>query len=188
MDMNTAFPNKMKELILYVSEKLSDDKKFCSTKLNKVLFFTDFLRYRIVKKTITGKEYWKLPFGPAPKCFVPLREEMINEGSLEIILRDYWGKSQKVPVAKRKPNLAVFTADEISLVDFVIEQLRPLDANECSLHSHKYLELFWDLAEYKESIPHGLALVAYPEDDSVEQMEYCEEMQRRAEKWLKATA
>lgn len=181
-------PSKMRELILYVSEKLADDDKFGSTKLNKVLFFADFLQYGMTKKTITGKDYWKLDKGPVPKCLVPLREEMIKEGSLDIIERDYWGKPQKVPVAKCKPNLGVFTADEMSLIDYVIEQLRPCDANECSLKSHKYLELFWDLAEYKETIPHGLALVIYPDDDSTEQMEYCEEMQRRAGAWLKATA
>ena len=190
MDTKTAFPDKtkkMQELILYISEQLSDDPKFGSTKLNKILFFADFLRYTIVRQSITGQQYWKLPNGPAPKTLIPVREEMIRQGFLEIQLRDYWGLKQKVPVAKRNPDLTLFEMSEIALVDFIIERLRPLDANECSLKSHQYLELFWDLAEPQETIPYSMALVTHATDDTPEQMEYNDEMQRRAEKWLMAT-
>jgi hypothetical protein len=36
---------KMKELILYISQKCADDTKFGATKLNKILYFSDFLAY-----------------------------------------------------------------------------------------------------------------------------------------------
>ncbi|MFA7100674.1 MAG: Panacea domain-containing protein [Bacilli bacterium] len=177
---------KMRELILYISEQLSDDPKFGSTKLNKVLFFADFLHYRNKGESITGQEYWKLANGPAPRCFIPLRQEMIKEGIFDILPRDYWGEIQQVPTAKRKSNLSAFTGYEIALVDHVIEKLKPCDANECSNKSHNYLGLLWDLIELKETIPYNIALVTRADDDTKEQMDYCDEMQRRAEKWLMA--
>ncbi|HZQ34888.1 MAG TPA: hypothetical protein VFD32_03070 [Dehalococcoidia bacterium] len=45
---------KLGELILYVAEKSSDDPRFGATKLNNILFFSDFLAFGQLGRSITG--------------------------------------------------------------------------------------------------------------------------------------
>ena len=120
---------KMKELILYVSLKCANDPTFGAVKLNKILYFSDFLAYAYYGSPVTGFEYQKLPIGPAPKRLLPIREQMIKAGELgiqEVPLRS--GYTQKRTVNLRLPDLEVFSAKQIALVDAVIDALKGADA------------------------------------------------------------
>jgi hypothetical protein len=89
---------KMKELILYISQKCADDAKFGATKLNKILYFSDFLAYAYHGSPITGFEYQKLPNGPAPRRLVPVREQLMESGELgiqEVPLRGAISRSER---------------------------------------------------------------------------------------------
>ena len=66
--------DKFKELILYVCEKSATDPNFGATKLNKILFLSDFWAYAYCGRPITGVEYMKLRFGPAPEGVRPTVE------------------------------------------------------------------------------------------------------------------
>jgi len=55
---------KMAELILYVSDRCQLDPAYGSTKLNKILFYADFLYYAKHGTSITGQEYMRLDKGP----------------------------------------------------------------------------------------------------------------------------
>ena len=143
----------MKELVLYISQKCADDPSFGSTKLSKILYFSDFLAYAYYGRPITAFEYQKLPYGPAPRRLLPVCEEMIQAKELgiqEIPLRN--GYVQKRAVNLRPPNLDVFTAKQIALVDAVIEALAKADARTVSTWSH--MMLGWALAEMNETIPY----------------------------------
>ena len=74
--------DKLKQLILYVSQKYAGDSEFGSTKLNKILYFSDFLFYANTGKPITGVTYQRLPYGPAPRRMKPVSMEMINNSQL----------------------------------------------------------------------------------------------------------
>ena len=64
--MNVIYEhNKLKELILYVAGRLAGDRFGGATKLNKVLYFSDFAHVRMHGRPITGAEYQKLENGPA---------------------------------------------------------------------------------------------------------------------------
>jgi hypothetical protein len=56
---------KLRELILHVARRSEGDIAFGVTKLNKLLFFIDFLACLRFGKPITGEEYQKLDNGPA---------------------------------------------------------------------------------------------------------------------------
>jgi len=47
--------DKFRELVLYLSEKSQDDKKFGATKLNKILYFCDFGSYVKLGQPVTGR-------------------------------------------------------------------------------------------------------------------------------------
>ena len=114
---------KLKQLILYISQKCADHKGFGSTKLNKILYFADFIHYANTGTPVTGVEYQRLPWGPAPRRMKPVLDGMQESGELAMqhgrVLAGYISKK---PVNLADPQLELFSADEISIVDYVIER------------------------------------------------------------------
>jgi hypothetical protein len=161
MPINRPTPNdaKLKELILFIASRSQDDPRFGSTKLNKLLFFADFLAYAKLGRAITGHPYFRLPNGPAPQAMVPIREEMIEERSLAIQDRDHYGRNQKVPIALREPDLTKFSAQEIAVVTDVLIAYRKDNAKALSELSHRFDG--WKLAEDREVIPYEVTLVRF---------------------------
>src|SRR5688572_2425660 len=71
---------KFKELMLYFSQRgLDEGLVIGSTKLNKLLFFTDFRAYAELGKPITGARYQKLTHGPAARALLPMRDELLRD-------------------------------------------------------------------------------------------------------------
>jgi hypothetical protein len=150
---------RYRELVLYICQKCATDLKFGATKLNKILYFSDFLAYAELGEPITGFEYQRLPNGPAPRKMLPMRTDMERRHELgiqEIRLRG--GRTQQRAVNLRLPNLDVLTASQIAVVDRVIEELWDLDAEEVSELSHRMMG--WKLAELQETIPYETVFIS----------------------------
>lgn len=150
---------KFKELVLYISQWCANDPKFGATKLNKALYFSDFLAYATLGESITKVEYQKLPNGPAPRRLKPLREAMVTSGELgiqEVPLRG--GKIQIRTVNLRRPDLSVFTADEIALVDSVLTALAEANAETVSEMSHAMIG--WKVTQLGQTIPYETIFVS----------------------------
>jgi Protein of unknown function (DUF4065) len=158
---------KFKELILYICEKSVTDPKFGATKLNKILFLADFWAYAYLESPITGVEYMRLPNGPAPRPLLPVRKEMEKRGELavqEIALDPEI--TRKRPVNLRPADLSVFTAEEISLVDRVIEMCKQATATGVSMYTHNWHG--WIAAKDQETIPYETVFIS---DDPITQFE-----------------
>ena len=76
--------SRFRELILYCALKSETHRFFGATKLNKCLFYADFLAYRALGTSITGAEYLALEHGPAPRQFVAEREAMVRDNEIAI--------------------------------------------------------------------------------------------------------
>ena len=150
---------KLQELILFIALRSSNDERFGSIKLNKLLFFSDFLAYAKLGRSITGHGYQRLPNGPAPKKMLPVLRQMSENNSLCMAERDYYGRSQKIPIALREPHLDSFSAEEIAIVTDVIEGLKRKNAKGISSLSHKFPG--WKLAREGEIIPYEVALAIF---------------------------
>ncbi len=150
---------RMKELILYVASychKAGVLGNLGAVKLNKILFYSDFGAYLKLGQPITGHEYFALNFGPALKRMRPIQEEMTTSGDLRIEKADVGaGRSQHIFIPYRAPNLSMFSADEISLVDQCINRFILKSASDVSGESHELLG--WGLAELEEVIPYSSA-------------------------------
>ena len=148
---------KFKILVLYICSKC-DPKELGSTKLNKVLWYSDMISYLSFQKPITGEVYVKRQFGPVPKHILAIIDKMESEG--QIVTRDavVFGYGKKEYIALEKPDLASFTADEISMVDDLIEIIcKGHTAKEISETSHDGI---WELAEMGEEIPYHAFLAS----------------------------
>jgi hypothetical protein len=161
MANNSFNPNgdKFRELVLYLATKSECDKHFGAVKLNKQLFYCDFLAYQIYGKSITGQRYQKLDHGPAPRALLPVVRDLETEGAVVQQDRLTYGKhTQRRVVALRDADLSAFSAEEIALVDKVLDELRDFNAASVSDLSHRFLG--WKLARVGEDIPYQVALVS----------------------------
>ncbi len=150
---------KLAELILYISQKCATDQKFGATKLNKILYLSDFLSFGNWGEPITGVEYQHLRLGPAPRRLIPVRDSLQSAGKLAVQslpLRS--GKQQTRTVNLTDPNLKLFSGREIALVDSVIEDLWDLDADESSEFSHRFVG--WKMTKEGQNIPYGSIFIS----------------------------
>jgi hypothetical protein len=143
---------KLRELILYIAERSAGDAFFGAVKLNKILFYSDFWAYGHFGTSITGSVYFRLPHGPAPRRLLPVKEAMLRDGDIEEVPVQRYVYTQKRIQAKRLANLDAFTAEQIALVEEVLEALRSHTALTASELSHDFIG--WRLVEDGEEIPY----------------------------------
>jgi hypothetical protein len=155
--MSEERTTKLRELILYISDHAQRDPCYAKTKLNKILFYADFIAYRRWGRSITEQEYKKLPFGPVPRDSERTLLGMREDGDLAIRKEDHYGHPQERPVSLRNPDLRDFSAEEIALVQQVIEDVWEMTATEVSDLSHRFIG--WKAARLGEVIPYETALV-----------------------------
>ena len=166
---------RLKELILYVAMKCSGDPAFGATKLNKILWKSDFMAFAHHGTPITGVEYMKLPKGPVPRRLKPLQDELVrDERAVVAELPAQWTFTRKVTVPLTPPDLSMFTSDQIALVDDVIADYLPLTAKEVSELSHGKA---WEAAHDRETIPYETVFLAdeITHDDIVRARDLSEE-------------
>ncbi len=168
---------KLKELILYLSLLSESDEYFGATKLNKLLFFSDFLAYLNFGEAITGQEYQKLPQGPAPRRLLPIREEMLRDNDIKFASRDFYGYEQQRIIPIREPDLSIFTPQEIDLVNRVVDEFKETNGTQISEKSHLFAG--WKYAEFNEKIPYEVALVGH-RDLTPEEIEYGIQLEEKA--------
>lgn len=149
--------DKLRELVLYVCTASEGDEAFGSVKLNKLLFYSDFLTYLRYGAPITGQEYQKLKNGPAPRLMLPLLNDMKASEQLAIAERSYFGHPQKRPVALREADLSQFSAQEIATVNQVLRTFQRQNGTEISELSHNFPG--WQLADEGETIPYSSVLL-----------------------------
>ncbi|MBW3547588.1 MAG: SocA family protein [Actinobacteria bacterium] len=148
---------KFTELVLYVAERLADDRAGGATKLNKVIFFAEFTHVRRHGDAISGCEFQKLEHGPAPRQLVPVRKRLVEADEAAIRTEDFLGREQHRLVPRRPADLSVFTADERRTINDVLDQIAGLTAHKVSALSHE--EPGWRLTEMGETIPYAAALL-----------------------------
>jgi Protein of unknown function (DUF4065) len=150
---------KFSELLLYVADRCADDPGYGATKLNKLLFFCDFLAYAHLGQPISGAKYQKLRWGPAPTALLPVQQELEREGVVKIVERARIVYRQRLTLAQRPPDLSAFEPNEIELIDEVLDLFRHADAGTISDISHR-VSAGWNLVEEGEEIPYETALIS----------------------------
>ena len=150
---------KLNELILYIAEECKDSPTFGYTKLNKILFISDFYAYIVLGKSITKSTYFHLQNGPAPKEILQAQDDLIEAKRAEIEEREYFGRPQKRMIPLKGPNISIFTQKELNLVKEVIELFQGRTAYEISSWAHNSIP--WLLTEQKEEIPYFTAFTMF---------------------------
>lgn len=123
--------SRMKNLLLYLLEKMGDTFQ---TKMNKVLFYIDFLSYRERGMAISGLAYNALEFGPAPQ-----RWDRVYSAFDEIdeVPRLVQGQECLSLCAGARADTSCFSAHEMEIIDTVCDRLKEMSARAVSKMSHE---------------------------------------------------
>jgi len=113
----------------------ANDEKFGAVKLNKLLFYSDFISFVKRGRAITDQVYFALREGPAPRRLLPIRKEMENAREIEIVSVDRFGFPQHRIIAKR---LARLGPEDAAIARTVVQTLAPMSGKDVTDLSHKF--------------------------------------------------
>ena len=138
---------RLKNLLLYIIEQMGE---VFQTKMNKVLFYIDFLSYRERGMAISGLAYNALDFGP-----VPQRWDRVYSAFDEIAPQPKLVHEQESTAltASVEADMTFFSDQERKIIDTVCAKMKKMSAHDISELSHK--ELAWQRYLHQvETIPY----------------------------------
>ena len=134
-DINSGYAalsiSKIKNIFLYFIEK---ERGVFITKMNKLVFYTDFLSYRMLGKGMTGLAYKAIQHGP-----VPVRWDRIYSFYDEIhqdivVFSD--GREGTVLKSNLSPDLSDFSEEEQGILETVYLRFKNESPSQISETSH----------------------------------------------------
>ncbi len=140
---------KFTEMVVYFSEKVQPFK----TKMNKLLFYADFLMFKQSCFSISGVRYKAIDMGPVPHNFQSIFEFLANNDEIDILYtqfqQGYTGEQLKAK--KDRPfNANLFSEAELEVLEKVLAVFGPASTNDIIELSH--LEEAWKKNEKDKSI------------------------------------
>jgi len=127
---------KFKEVLLYILSSIGSKPNIGETVIYKLLYFMDFNFYEIYEEQLIGATYIKNKFGPTPVEFKKIIGKMIEDKEIEKVESKYFNYPQTKYLPLRKPKLSILKADEIELINDVLNKLSNMNAAQISDYSH----------------------------------------------------
>ncbi|MFT3738402.1 MAG: DUF4065 domain-containing protein [Breznakibacter sp.] len=140
---------KFTEMVIYFSEKTSPFK----TKMNKLLFYADFLMFKQSCFSISGVRYKAIDMGPVPNNFQSIFEYLANKDEIEIYTTEFpqGYTGERFAARKDRPfNADLFTENELETLGKVVKVFKETSTNDIIKISH--LEEAWKKNEKDKSI------------------------------------
>jgi uncharacterized phage-associated protein len=143
---------KLKQVTHYLLHKCAGQKTFGKTVLFKLLYFIDFNFYKLHYKSITGENYRKLLYGPAPCNFDKVITALSEEGEVKVFANENTGAYNYKVI--KEPTLEGFDRQEVEIIEKVIRKIGNCTAAEISQLSHA--DTPWQVTEEKGIIDYDL--------------------------------
>lgn len=140
VDLTSGFKEydleKLKNMILYLVKRLDG---VLETKLNKLLWYCDFLHFKETSVSITGSQYVRLPYGPVPNNYERIigimQPELLDKD--EIVFNTEEGIVGKQFTALVEPDERIFSEKEIEVMNFVADTFRNYTSTGIMNKSHQ---------------------------------------------------
>ena len=140
---------KFTEMVVFFSEKLSPFK----TKMNKLLFYADFLMFKQSCFSISGVRYKAIDMGPVPTNFQSIFEYLANNNYLDIHTTEFpqgYTGEQFMAKKDRSFNANLFTKNELETLEKVADVFKETSTNDIITLSH--LEEAWKQNEKNKRV------------------------------------
>ncbi len=162
---------KFKEVLLYILNRVGSKPNVGESVLYKLLYFIDFNYYEKYEEQLIGATYIKNNYGPTPKEFIKIVNEMEGKKELSKVESQYFKYPQTKYLPLREPDLSVLNARELRMIDSVLESLSGKNATDISEYSHN--DVPWLTTEDGEVIDyesvfyrtHPYSVRSYDEED-----------------------
>lgn len=106
------------------------------TKLNKLLFYADFLHMKHFGSHVTGLPYVRLPHGPVPDQYELVFAALHAEGLIDITEAERGENVAYMHCARRSPDISVFTTTELQALMRVRAEFENTSPKDISQRSH----------------------------------------------------
>lgn len=126
---------RLKNLLFYILGKVDH---VWTTKMNKILFYIDFVSYRDRGVSISGLSYRALDFGPVPDRWDRIYSEFDEIFQVPTPVRSSVGM---VLITEHIADLSLFSPEEIQVIDSICEKLGNMSVRHISELSH--IEYAW---------------------------------------------
>lgn len=127
---------KFTEMVVFFSDKLKPYK----TKMNKLLFYADFLSFKESGYSISGMRYHAIPMGPVPNKFQSIYEYMNANNDIEIEYKEFGvdiSGEQFKSKAERPFNSELFSDTELEILESVATRFANTSTKEIIEISHQ---------------------------------------------------
>ena len=145
---------KVSETVIY----LCQGRGVSRTKLNKLLFYTDFLHIKHFGLPVTGLPYVRLPHGPVPNDYELIFTALHAKGVIDIMETEFGENVAYMHCARRGPDITVFSGTELQALAKVQTEFERVGANDISERSHKEDAWLKTPAGARVSLVHAKAL------------------------------
>ncbi|NKE69119.1 DUF4065 domain-containing protein [Ramlibacter sp. RBP-2] len=142
---------KFKALVHYICQKAEDPSCLGAIKLNKVLWYSDSIFFKLHGQSITGETYVKRQFGPVPRDIVGVIDELVAEGKIARGRVDHFGHLKSEFIAIEEADVSQFTGPEIQIIDEAFEHV--CINNTAKSISEETHGVIWQIAAMGEPIP-----------------------------------
>lgn len=131
--------DKFKQVLLHILKKVGGKPNVGMTVLYKLLYFMDFDYYEKYEEQLMGLVYLKNHHGPTPLLFKDLISDLVKGGNLEIIKSKFYQFPQTKYLVNPniEPNLSILNGQEQEHIDWELQRLSDLTANQLTDLSHK---------------------------------------------------
>ncbi len=153
--MDKQQEKKYKHTVLYFI-KHCNNQYLGETKLNKLLYYFDFVNHRERGKSVTGDVYCHLDFGPVPKKAREIISSLVGDNVIEReeVLLDEGGHKVRYR-AKSEPSMSVFTKTEKELLEKICRKFKTWNTKKIIAQTH--LEAPWFYSSPGENIRYKYA-------------------------------
>jgi len=127
---------KFREVLLYILNKVGSKPNIGETVIYKLLYFIDFNYYEKYEEQLIGATYIKNHYGPTPKEFTKIIGEMEDKNEVVKIEDKYFQYPQRKYLPLRDPDLSVLKANELKVIDEVLNRFSDMNASQISEYSH----------------------------------------------------
>jgi len=140
---------KFTEMVVYFSEQIKPYK----TKMNKLLFYADFLMFKQTCFSISGVRYHAIDMGPVPYNFQSVFEYLANKDAIDIHYNEFpnGGIGEQFTAKTDRPfNSNLFSELELAVLKKIVSTFKTTTTNDIIELSH--LEKAWKENEQTKNV------------------------------------
>lgn len=121
---------KVSEMVKYF---INHEGGLFPTKLNKEMFYADFLHYKLYGQSISGLQYQAIQYGPVPVHYDTIYDNI--DGINKEIVISHNMESTRLSCEGYDPS--VFTEQELQTLNSILVMARPMSTQDLITKSHK---------------------------------------------------